>query len=511
MIDAPKVILVPIDSRPVTYSLPQLVALAAGLEAVVPPLALVGSQQAPTDLNQLAAWLEHSLSEVKPDALVVCLDAILYGGLVSSRRSDDSLEDVLKRAEGIAHWKKIGPSRMQVLAQASIMRIPHYDGATGEPEYWQQYGEKIFQWSVLLHKDKLEMPTAKRELAILADKIPLAVRQDFLHRRERNFQVNQSLVGSVKSGQIDYLVFSQDDTKEFGLNVWEKAQLSAQAKAANLSNIALYPGTDEVIMTLMARWLIGNVGKKPVVCVHFSPDCGKRAPSNFEGQTIEASCLAQARALGLHLAPPGAGQGEDFTIIIHTACERQGDHISLNGACPLPTEDTGQSVQSTLRLLQEASAPVVLCDVAYSNGSDPLLVEALFSRKDLLKKLCAYAGWNTTGNTIGSALAMGTAGWYARLHDFPAQEALKRLLFVRFADDWAYQALVRHQLAGQASQERLAQLMEPLLKRLANELEFDPGHVCVRLPWNRTFEVEIAMSQPRNNACAGKPSPAGEA
>jgi hypothetical protein len=64
---------------------------------------------------------------------------------------------------------------------------------------------------------------------------------------------------------------------------------------------------------------------------------------------------------------------------------------------------------------------------------------------------------------------------------------------MRLGDDWAYQAVTRSQLAGSLAQERLEQLITPLLLRLANALEFDSGGIAVRLPWNRTFEVEIDL------------------
>ena len=497
MIESPKLILVPIDNRPVTCDFPALVASIAGVDTLLPPRPLIGSNRQPANLEELSQWLSSSLAKVKADGLVVCLDAVLYGGLVASRCSQDSLAEITKRSEKIATWKTAGGDK-QVLAQSSIMRIPHYNGATGEPEYWQHYGEKIFAWSVLLHQEKLGVLKADSELKEKKRAIPQAVREDFLKRRERNFRVNQNLVTAVKSGQIDFLVFSQDDTGEFGLNVWEKSQLLAQVKAMALTNIDAYPGTDEVILTLMSRWLISRVGRKPHVVVHFSPEDGRHTISRFEGQTIAASLSVQADAVGLDVALDDASRENDFAVIVHTGGDAQGDHIATSGSSAGQSRDTAISVESTLRLLQAARFPVVLCDVAYANGADPMLVEKLLSRKDLLDKLWAYAGWNTTGNTIGSAIALGVANWYAGLHDFPARAACKRALFVRFADDWAYQAVVRCQLAGQPSEERLDLLMAPLLERLENALEFDAGKVAVRLPWNRTFEVEIALPNPEN-------------
>jgi hypothetical protein len=485
------VILIPIDNRPITYGFPQMIARVAGIDAVVPPRNLLGSLFAPSSVGALSEWLEDTLKTVKAKALFVCLDSIIYGGLIPSHRSLDSLAEVMERARKIATWKKLAGEDLKIYAQATITRIPHYNDSIEEPEYWKIYGAKIFNWSVLKHKQAVGLLQDTSQLTAQEREIPKEVLADFAQRRERNFQVNQSLIDAVKREEIDYLVFSQDDSGEFGLNVLEKSQLEAQVKQDRLTNIDSYAGADEVIMSLMARWLSHNANRRPKVSVVFSPEEGKNALSNFEGQTIATTITAQMRAANLEILQQSSVVSPDFSIIAHTAGTGQGDHVLLPGVLQFQPSNTAEAVENTINLLQTLPAPVVVCDVAYTNGSDPLLVETLLSRQDLLDKLSAYAAWNTTGNTVGSALALGVANWYARLNGFSTEDYSKQSLFLRLADDWAYQAQVRSQLAGEASEDRVRQLLPPLLKRLANAIGFDPGALRLTLPWKRTFEVEI--------------------
>jgi hypothetical protein len=495
-----KVILIPIDNRPVTYQFPQMIASVAGLEAIVPPPELMGSQGIPADFHSIIRWLEESLPEIKPAALFVCLDAILYGGLGPSRRSNDSLAEVSRRAGLIARWKGLAGSDLQIFAQASVMRIPHYSGSSEEPQYWQQYGEKIFRWSALKHKEKLGLLETQESLRALDDEIPKNVRDDFSGRRERNFQINQSLIAMAKEGAIDFLVFSQDDTAEFGLNVWEKTQLVEQANKVAATNVVAYPGADETIATLMTRWLTSRCPKPLRAAIQFSPERGEGVASNYEGQTIGKSVNAVARVSGLEIHSSSEGN-TDLVVVVHTAGELQGDHTKI-AVSPDLLIDTAKQVENTIGLLEQAQVPVILCDVAFSNGADPLLVEALFRRKDLLAKLCAYAGWNTTNNTVGSALALGVARWFGQSNHLATEEAFKRALYVRFADDWAYQTTVRSQLNGLANDEKVRQLMVPLLHELNNALDFDPGRVELRLPWKRTFEIEVGLPPVGKAACS---------
>ena len=57
-----------------------------------------------------------------------------------------------------------------------------------------------------------------------------------------------------------------------------------------------------------------------------------------------------------------------------------------------------------------------------------------------------YAGWNTTGNTLGSAISAGICRYIGeKMNSFNLNE-FKKLLLVRLANDWAYQAIVRQNI-----------------------------------------------------------------
>jgi hypothetical protein len=150
---------------------------------------------------------------------------------------------------------------------------------------------------------------------------------------------------------------------------------------------------------------------------------------------------------------------------------------------------------------------VIVADVAYPNGADPVLTELLLRSIDITR-LAAYGAWNTAGNTIGTALAQACAAHWAASPG--QQEAQQRFLLHRFLEDWGYQQEVRNETYSWMDQkfksdhvtpannlEVLAFIEKGLEKRLvqlpgfAGKYRLIPG--SVRLPWDRLFEVDFEL------------------
>ena len=503
-------ILLPVDNRPVTCIFPQLICSLAGLNVLAAPRHLMGSLSAPTDIEAMWRWLEQAVLQVETGAIFICLDSLLYGGLIPARRSNDSLEIILARAEQIANLKKLAGGNLKIYAQSSIMRISdNYDNSE-EKSYWSEYGREIFHWSELLHKKEIGMLDTELELEKAQLKIKNEIRTDYLSTRERNFNINKKIIDYVVSGDIDYLIFSQDDSGKFGLNVLEKDKLMRIAKEKNISNIQAYAGADEVLMSLVAYHLNSQRQILPEISVRYSAPTGKDIASNYEGQSIGRSLECQAKAQGLQInqSDGKVGSGNvsdvkssdvDFMVIVHTGLDEQGDHIWLPGLKDLRLIETSTSAVQAIALIEHSKAPVIICDVVYSNGADPALIDLLLKRPQLFEKIWSYAGWNTTGNTIGSALAVGSACLYANTNGALNKQDRLNLLFLRLLDDWAYQTQVRKELPpGQLTEyvKELTPLMDKYAAILTKALNFKPHSIKYSLPWQRSFEVEIATTLP---------------
>ena len=431
------VLMVPLDNRSVTYSFPKLVASIAGVNTILPGRSCWDLLTAPANSDALFRWIDSTFDINKFDAIFACADTMIYGGLINSRRTNERFESLKAGLARMSKWKK-RTTGAHISVQSSIMRISDNHDATEEKEYWSQYGREIFAWSIDLHKFFNEASTSSSSVpgstsaAVLNQSmhengslIPENIRKDYLSSRFRNYQINCALLNYLSNGNFDRLVLSLDDSGEYGLNVLEQEKLLLKIKRLNLNEQAVsYAGADEVLCTMFAHWLATNRAKhseSPTAIIKYSLPATQFVISRYEGQSIGNSLRSQASACGIRWIELDAANHSnvDFTIVVHGSESVQGDHILLPGHQDLRTLDTKEAVAATLMHIENSPVPVVLCDVAFANGADPLLIDELFKHSGLIKKLWGYAGWNTSGNSFGSALAMGIAGGLLKIKNAP--------------------------------------------------------------------------------------------
>ncbi len=478
-------ILLPLDRRPVCYDLPRRLAAYAGVILDLPPAILLGELKQPADEAALEKWLEAHLFTKDPSTsqtAIIALDTIAYGGLIPSRVGQETLQQLESRVE--AFFQQIQADTRYGFA--SILRIPSYNNSEEEPEYWAQYGTLLYQYSIACHQHG-EAPQA------LLQEIPQAILDDFVSRRQRNFALNLSHLDRLKQGQLDYLTFCQDDTGPYGLNVQEAQHLAEALRKEGLNQQGhLQTGADEVASCMLARALAQK--HPPAIYPIYSSETGQRQVARFDGIPIEAVVEKAILACGAIRAQNK--QDADIWLMVHTPEDRQGDHCSH-----YPAHVTSDQIRFVIAQMSEAfqsKTPFALADVAYANGSDPRLTEALLSRFDNLAYLYGYAGWNTPGNTIGTTVAMAMIRWIAEQLDTFNPDEFSKLLLIRLADDWLYQAEVRQRMRRQPPERMLDEAllnaeMADGLALLKNRLGLETLQAHCRFPCHRTFEVEIDL------------------
>ncbi|MFQ3684471.1 DUF4127 family protein [Roseiflexus sp.] len=504
--------LLPLDERPVNIRYPAMIAAIAGIELALPPDDLLSNLREPARCSDLVAWLQAIAPAV--DALIVDVEMLAFGGLIASRISDDPPGSALSRLDTLRTIKNELPG-LPILAFNVITRISNADASTEEPLYWATYGTRLYRLSQLLDRAAQGEPLTD-EIAALRAEIPAEAVRDMLRRRLRNHIVNLASLHLLDSGAIDLLVLSSDDTSPFGLGSREKRWLASWAdllapdgreNAAGSSGVLLmYPGADEVGCTLLARIINQHAGRAPRIAPLYAIPGGEDVVAPYEDGPVRLTIERQIHAIGGTVA--SADGDPDLWLAVNTPSPRRTEWDETFAA-----EERDErynhldALVERVSELQESGRQVIVADVAYPNGADPVLMELLIEKVDLLR-LAGFGAWNTAGNTIGTALAQGCA---ALLATTPAQRiAHLRFLLHRFVEDWGYQHVVRR--AAHAMLERTAGAHEPddttigaicrwiethlnarigALPGFAGHWRITPG--STHLPWRRLFEVDFAL------------------
>lgn len=459
--------LIPIDNRPVCYNLVNDIAnIDADLQVFLPDKKLLGGLRTNADVDGIIKWLEE-LEEV--DAIVVSLDTIAYGGLISSRRSKDSVDEVKSRLQKVKNLLK---KSKNVYAFSSIMRISNNNVNEEEKEYWNKYGTQIFEYSYRFHKEGND-----------TSEVPKEILNDYLVTRYRNLQINKMYVEWLAEGVFDTLVFSKDDCAEFGLNVMEAGILEHLIQSKSLAGF-VKTGADEIPLTLLARAVCEYNNAAPKISAKFLAPEHKHLISKYEDISIEKSVKAQIELSGAVLTEE---KDADLVLLVNNFEEHQGEIVM---------EVKTQPFSSQFSLPKK---PYIIADVRFANGADNIFIEKLFKKPIDFDNFYGFSAWNTSANTLGSLICAGMVRHFATNYN---EEAFKKLQMVRFLDDWAYQANVRQALKQNAKGKmqnvarpdfrKLKKIMIPFEKRIQKILRVS-FEIKYKFPWKRFFEIEIIV------------------
>ena len=492
------ILFVPPDTRPPTLDFPVALAGAVGLDVAVPPTEALPRINQPGNLDVLAEWLESAA--VNADTLIVCLETLALGGMIPARQVDDTLEDAVKRLELLPRLKARFPA-LSILAHGVIVRVAHGDDPIEEKPYYGRYGLGLRRYSEAFDRAARRPEGAfKAELEAAVNASPPDVLNDWLATRRRNHALHLRALDLTHAGVIDQLCLTLDDTSPYGLAAVDKRALEARTDALELwHKVNLYPGADEVPTTLLTR----VISSQPTpVFVRYSGTLGAAAGLKYEDRPAGELVKAQLRAANCYGVETPAEAA--FILAVNTPGRSQSE--------PAPDFETVDTAERNLpefvdfieRTLK-AGRPVTVADIAYPNGAEARFFRMLQSVG--LGRLTGFSAWNTAGNTLGTAIALGITA--AHVKDAACWTELR---FNRLVDDALYQGLVRSELdklLGHPSpfdlgtqhaeaEKKLNDLLEPRARALWEAHFAGTGHGLEwhppTLPWPRLFTARFPFT-----------------
>lgn len=496
---ASRILLVPLDNRPAAGQFAQMIADIDGANVQMPPYQFLGRFTTPGNPDAILQWLnEQDMSDVS--SVVVSADMIAYGGLIASRTGDISKAralDRLKRLEAFAN--KVRPN-VKVFVFSSVMRIA--PTAVKANRGWRS---QLARYVVARQR-----VTPAATLATMRKSIPPAAITGYDATRARNHAVQQELIRMVMTS-FDYLVLGQDDAQIYGPHVPETKVLKALTDKLGLNGRVYFcEGVDQNSNILVCRALLKAASWIPRIRVIYSDPYGRIKVGAYESKSVQETVRDQVYASGARIS--GINEPYDYTLYVNTPDRR-----------PLYFQD----FLDDLRNEMDQNLPVCLADInlAPDGTCDRELFDAL-KNENRLMKLLAFAGWNTAGNTLGTAIPTANITLLSarkKFDPFKREVAQKTFLMHRIVDDVFYHRQTRPRayalidaLPDAAKEETYGDaysaittfvkkdMLDVLARTFTQQLRgqtfstpagtyqyTDLQNVKIFLPWPRAYEVRV--------------------
>lgn len=480
-----KIAIVPLDDRPCNLRFPSKIAAHSNFRVLTPPKDILGRFTHPGDTRKICEWAKDVSAAA--DGMIISSEMLCYGGLVASRSARTSLEAALSKLETVAEIKKAKPS-LAVFLSSVIMRL----SVTADSESGKKHWENIFRYSELADKaERFKREEDIKELDRISSEIPSSMMEDYLYVRDRNHKVNARCVELVDQGDAEYLVLSKEDCAEFGVHRAEERKLTALIGQKGVGKrVQLTNGADEVAGVLLARFYLRNSISTPRIFAVYSAGSGEEM-SLYEDSPLKEVVSSHIKAAGAH----EAATAKEATHIL-AVNSFQGRQMDLFFEEPLEESGGALGAADLCRRLEpfvSEGKKIALADVRYANGGDKAFADVFLSHIGM-DRLAGYAGWNTSGNSIGSAITQAV---------FPKN---KEFILERFIDDIGYQSEVRRRI-NSLLQERgaskfnlegrhletekaAAELLGAWAERFMKKAGITGYSFKCALPWPRTFEID---------------------
>jgi hypothetical protein len=494
-----KIVLLPLDERPCNMFYPKYLFNQKDIELVQPNKDILGNKKVPASYENLKSFLIESCRDAY--GLVISMDMYLYGGIVPSRLHYRKETELLDKMQWLETLKNMYPS-LKIFAFDLVMRCPQYSSNDEEPDYYATYGYQIFKTGWIKHRQELKISSIEENQELETFLIPNGVLKDYLDRRELNLRLNLKSLDLIKKGVLDFLVIPQDDAAQYGWTAKDqKVLLKYIDKLHIVHKVYLYPGADEVAITLLSRMISDLKQIKLKFYIQYpSPRAALTIPL-LEDRYLDVTVRYQIRAAG-GIVTSSINEA-DIILFVNAS----GD-LMLNNAYIHLEKPAGlthlRNLVDFVEIMKEEKQKgkhIAIADVATINGSDHQLMQ-LLSEENMLLDIDAYAGWNTSSNTLGT-----TIGFSIMSYLYTENPVFKDFLMMRYVEDYAYMAFARTEVSQMLKSkgmsyfdvskdetlvikwvtQKINEFIEEYLFSIKDHIQINK----VWMPWHRMFEVGI--------------------
>jgi hypothetical protein len=503
------VVLLPLDSRPPCTQFVEQLAHMAGIKILLPQAELLDNYNISANKQELRKWLSQASKQA--DAAIISTDMLIHGSLLASRLSSGTIDDTKEVIDLLTAINQENP-HLKMYVFNIIPRL-----LLAEKQENIAFQKNMLKYSVT--KDQaytFENTEDIKKIASLEEQIPAAVIKHYTAMYEKNTDLNSTLMDMVEQGVLAGLVIGQDDGQPFGIPNSSKQQLQYRlAQKPSLANkVFITRGTDEVAITLLGHITMEFSNYHPRVFVIYSNQDAAQITMPFMPHTVAKTVQEKIKINGA--LEVNTMNEADFILYVHVGTRNN--------------KSTFNSAVKQIENLLNQGYKVALVDLTENFQISETLFPLLLAHDVAIPKLIAYAGWNTTSNSIGTAVTQACifTKTLTEKNNLPETMALYKdnleFLTARFLDDLYYQKEINPYINKQLQKshidpynlenhyyetnDRVQKMMlskgkNLLRKGLSNNpitIHTDQGlqqivitdlEIQTYLPWWRTFEIWI--------------------
>jgi len=478
-----KITVLPLDSRPCNHSWVKKYSQLADIELAIVPEELSGNLHQGLDFPKHEEWL---IRETKnSDYLILSVDALVSGGLIQARQAKMEKNEALRRLSLLKKIKQQNAD-IKILVFDTIMRTSISTTNSDTRIYWEKMNE-FSRLTGLLHYKYNE--TTFNTLKTLLEEIPDEIVDTYLLARRKKHEINLKLCEMVNDNIIDQLLLLQEDSMKEGMQKIESDQLMDFVNKNQLENkVMLYNGTDEATVVLLGKVLVESKNIKPKVHIMLSNELIKSKIMPFEDRELEKNYQNLMKVIGLESVPY---EKSDYVIAIFSESDNFYD-LDLESNKMIYPELNSKFLDfiNNVNNAIKDKKHVEFVDLLFPNGGSWDVLSSVD-----YKKLLGYSAWNTSSNSLGSALST------IAVHAFSGKN-MQRFLYERIIDDCLYQTYARrivnvnllekninvYDMSNLESVEALKNINRVLKTLVDKNMQIDFN---ISLPWARTFEIDI--------------------
>lgn len=381
------ILLLPLDSRPACTKFIYDLGKIANIKIIMPPKELLDNYKETAQTTLLRDWLSENIKNV--DASIISIDMLIHGSLLASRHPTGTPNDANITLQLLESIHDNHP-KIPMYVFSILPRLWPADNNENE-----KYQKPLLEYSKL--KDQVytfENPIDLEKLNALENKIPNQVLQKYESLYQKNDQLNRNLILLTQKGVFKKLIIGQDDSQMFGIPNITKRQLTHYLFQQQISSdkVEITRGADEIALTLLGNMTSQLYHYQPKINVQYSDDEAASMIMPYMPNSVSTTVKEKIDSINGHIV--SKPEDADFILFVHIGTEKN--------------KFNRFAINKKIKLLLEKNYKVALVDLSENFSYDETIFPNLVNNAAPINHLISYAGWNTSSNSIGTALTQAT-------------------------------------------------------------------------------------------------------